>query len=107
MSTQEAIIHTGGKQYRVAVGGKIQVEKLEGEAGDVVKFDEVLMVLGEAGSEKIGTPHVKGAEVTAKILRHDRTGKVDVIKFKRRQDYKRIHTHRQQFSELQIESIKA
>ena len=107
MSTQEAIIQTGGKQYRVAVGKKVKVEKLPGKEGDAVKFDQVLMVLSEEGKEKIGMPLVKGAEVTAKILKQDRTDKVDVIKFKRRQDYKRIHTHRQLFSELEIESIKA
>ena len=82
-----AVIRTGGKQYRVSKDDVIAIEKLDGKAGDKIKFDEVLM-LGEAGKEpKIGEPVVQGASVTAEVLDQARANKITVIKFRRRKNY--------------------
>jgi len=102
-----AVIRTGGKQYRVAKDDIIAIEKLEGKAGDKVKFDEVLM-LGEAGKEpKIGEPMVAGASVTAEVLEQARADKISVIKFKRRKNYHRNKGHRQHETVLKITGISA
>ena len=102
-----AVIRTGGKQYRVAKDDIIAIEKLDGKAGDKVKFDEVLM-LGEAGKEpKIGEPTVKGASVTAEVLEQGRADKVTVIKFRRRKNYHRTKGHRQHETVLKITDISA
>jgi large subunit ribosomal protein L21 len=102
-----AVIRTGGKQYRVAKDDIIAIEKLDGKAGDKVKFDEVLM-LGEAGKEpKIGEPVLKGASVTAEVLEQGRANKISVIKFKRRKNYHRNKGHRQHETVLKITAISA
>ena len=102
-----AVIRTGGKQYRVAKDDIIAIEKLEGKAGDKVKFDEVLM-LGEAGKEpKIGEPMVAGASVTAEVLEQARADRISVIKFKRRKNYHRHKGHRQHETVLKITDISA
>ena len=98
-----AVIKTGGKQYRVAKGDKIFVEKLEGNVGDAVSFDQVLFVGGE--SMKLGKPTVAGAKVDAKILEHGRGEKVIIFKFRRRKNYRRKNGHRQPFTALKITSI--
>jgi large subunit ribosomal protein L21 len=97
-----AIIKTGGKQYRVAQGDHLRVEKLPGKPGDSVQFD-VLMLGGE--SFKIGTPLVAGAKVSAKIVAHDKAEKLIVFKFRRRKNYRRKNGHRQPYTALQITSI--
>jgi large subunit ribosomal protein L21 len=99
-----AVIKTGGKQYRVSKGDKIFVEKVPGNVGDAVSFDEVLMVGGDA--IKIGKPLVAGAKVEAKILEHGRGEKVIIFKFRRRKNYHRKTGHRQPFTTLQITDIK-
>jgi len=99
-----AVIKTGGKQYRVAAGDKIFVEKLPGNVGDAISFDQVLMVGGEA--MKLGKPLVSGAKVEAKILEHGRGEKVIIFKFRRRKNYRRKTGHRQPFTTLQITDIK-
>ena len=99
-----AVIKTGGKQYRVAKGDKIFVEKLPGNVGDAVSFDQVLMLGGE--SLKLGKPLVSGAKVEAKILEHGRGEKVIIFKFRRRKNYRRKTGHRQPFSTVQITDIK-
>lgn len=99
-----AVIKTGGKQYRVSKGDKIFVEKLEGNVGDAVSFDQVLLLGGEA--VKIGKPLVSGAKVEAKILEHGRGEKVIIFKFRRRKNYHRKTGHRQPFTTLQITDIK-
>jgi large subunit ribosomal protein L21 len=99
-----AVIKTGGKQYRVQAGDKIFVEKLEGNVGDAVSFDQVLMLGGEA--LKLGKPLVSGAKVEAKILEHGRGEKVIIFKFRRRKNYRRKTGHRQPFTTLQITDIK-
>ncbi|MGC6533945.1 MAG: 50S ribosomal protein L21 [Parvibaculales bacterium] len=102
-----AVIRTGGKQYRVSKDDMIAVEKLDGKAGDKVKFDEVLM-LGEAGKEpKIGEPLVSGASVTAEVVNQARADKISVIKFRRRKNYHRNKGHRQHETVLKITDISA
>ena len=102
-----AVIRTGGKQYRVSKDDVIAIEKLDGKAGDKIKFDEVLM-LGEAGKEpKIGEPVVQGASVTAEVLDQARADKITVIKFRRRKNYHRTKGHRQHETVLKITDISA
>lgn len=102
-----AVIRTGGKQYRVAKDDIIAIEKLDGKAGDKVKFDEVLM-LGEAGKEpKIGAPLVSGASVTAEVVDQAKADKITVIKFRRRKNYHRTKGHRQHETVLKITGISA
>ena len=104
-ATMYAVIKTGGKQYRVQEGDTIRVEKLDGDVGGQVEFDEILMVGGE--SPKVGTPTVGGAKVVAKITAQDRAKKVIVFKMKRRKNYRRKRGHRQPFTELRIQSVSA
>jgi large subunit ribosomal protein L21 len=100
-----AVIKTGGKQYRVSEGDRLRVEKLSGEVGSEVTFDEVLMIGGEKVA--IGTPKVEGAAVKARIVAQDRAKKIIVFKFKRRKNYRKKYGHRQPFTELEITGIDA
>lgn len=95
-----AVIRTGGKQYRVAQNDVIKVERLAGEAGDIVVLDDVLAV----GSE-IGKPGISGASVAARILGQDRNDRIITVKRKRRHTYKRRLGHRQEITVLRIEEI--
>ena len=105
MSSQEqAVIKTGGKQYRVEPGAVVRVEKLLGEVGSKLSFDEVLFV-GKGSDAKIGCPHVDGAKVEATIASHGRGKKVIVYKFKRRKNYRRKAGHRQPYTAIKIEAI--
>src|SRR3990167_7821924 len=100
-----AIIKTGGKQYIVKEGTTLSVEKLAGEKGGKIAFDQVLL-MGDAGGEvKVGTPTVSGAKVEATILEQGRAPKVTVIKYKRKVRYKRKVGHRQHFTKVKIEKI--
>jgi len=99
-----AIIETGGKQYRVEPGVTIQVETVPGDVGAQVEIDQVHLVHGDAGV-MIGQPLVKGAKVTAEIVRHGRTRSITVFKKKRRKNYRRTRGHRQGFTKLLIKSI--
>jgi large subunit ribosomal protein L21 len=98
-----AVIKTGGKQYRVATGDKLRVEKLPGNVGDTVTFDEVLFVGGDA--VKVGTPTLAGVKVEAKITAQDRAKKIIVFKFRRRKNYRRKSGHRQPFTALEVTNI--
>ncbi|NLE48149.1 MAG: 50S ribosomal protein L21 [Sandaracinaceae bacterium] len=100
-----AVIKTGGKQYRVSEGDRLRVEKLDGEVGASIEFDEVLMIGGE--KPVVGKPTVEGAKVKAQITAQDRAKKVIVFKMKRRKNYHRKHGHRQPYTELQIKAIEA
>jgi large subunit ribosomal protein L21 len=100
-----AVIKTGGKQYRVAQGDKLRVEKLPGNVGDTITFGEVLLVGGDEAALKIGRPVVQGAKVEAKIVAQDRAKKVVVFKFRRRKNYRRKNGHRQPFTALEITGI--
>lgn len=101
-----AVIETGGKQYKVTEEQVIKIEKLEQAVGDKVEFDKVLLVNKDSKS-KIGTPHVNGSKVTATVLSHGRDKKVNIIKFRRRKHSQSQMGHRQWFTELKIENIKA
>ena len=99
-----AIIQTGGKQYRVAVGDVLRVEHLPGERGDEVMLDQVLMVT-DGEDLKIGQPLVDNAKVKTQILRQGKGKKIVVFKKKRRKNYRRKQGHRQLFTALQIQEI--
>ena len=99
-----AVVRTGGKQYRVEPGETIQVEKLEGNPGDTLDLDEVLLVARDS-NVILGQPLIEGALVRTKIVEHDRHRKVIVFKFKRRKRYRRKAGHRQWFTRLQVMDI--
>lgn len=100
-----AIVKTGGKQYTVAENDVIVVEKLAGEAGSEITLEDVLLV-GEEGNTKVGTPLVSGASVTAEVIEQGKGDKVVIFKKKRRQNYRRTKGHRQEQTVLRIKSIK-
>ncbi|MFW0777555.1 MAG: 50S ribosomal protein L21 [Rickettsiales bacterium] len=97
-----AVIRTGGKQYKVANGDQIAVEKLEGNEGDKVEIGEVL-----AAGDKIGAPLLSGAKVLAEIVKQYRDDKVIIFKKHRRHNYRRKKGHRQYLTEIKITDIKA
>jgi large subunit ribosomal protein L21 len=99
-----AIIKTGGKQYRVAAGDRITVERIAGEVGTEISLSEVLAIGGD-GSPLIGTPLVAGAAVSARIVQQPRANKVIVFKKKRRKNYRRKRGHRQDLTVLKIQAI--
>jgi large subunit ribosomal protein L21 len=99
-----AIIKTGGKQYKVKAGDRIKVEKLEGEEGSKVDFQEVLF-LGDEKGVKIGNPNVSGAKVEGKILKTAKGKKVVGIKFKAKKRYKVKFGHRQTMTEVEITKV--
>lgn len=99
-----AVFRTGGKQYRASKGDRLRLERLPAEEGAAVEFDEVLLV-GEGAEVKVGTPLVKGGKVKAKVLGQGRGRKIDVIKFRRRKNYRRQKGHRQHFTEVEITAI--
>ncbi len=101
-----AIIQTGGKQYRVAEGDTLNVEKLVAEEGAVVTFDQVLTVV-DAADVKVGRPLVDGAKVTAKVVAHGKGEKIYVFKYKAKSNYRRRQGHRQPYTEVLIEKIEA
>jgi large subunit ribosomal protein L21 len=101
-----AVIRTGGKQYKVAPDDTIKVEKLDGAAGDTLKFTDVLMVGGD-GAPMIGAPLVDGATVTAELVEQARGDKIVVFKKKRRKNYRRKAGHRQNLTVLRITEIAA
>ena len=99
-----AIIETGGKQYLVKKGDKLQVEKLAGEAGQSVKFEKVLFT-SDGKSFQLGKPYVAGASVEAKVLKQGKGKKIHVLKYKAKSKYRRKIGHRQQFTEVQITTV--
>ena len=101
-----AIVRTGGKQYQVACGDILRVEKIVGNVGDTVDLNDVLMVV-EGDEAKIGQPVLENAKVVAKIAEQGRAKKVIVFKKKRRKGYRLRRGHRQSFTGLQIEAIEA
>ncbi len=101
-----AVVKTGGKQYRVAEGDVIKVEKLEGEAGKNITLDEVLMI-GDDKGVKVGEPLLKGANVTAEVLEQKKDKKITVFKKKRRHNYRRKKGHRQEITVLRVKAIAA
>ena len=101
-----AIIRTGGKQYQVATGDKLRVEKLQGNVGDTIELSDILMVV-DGEKIKIGQPVIEGAKVVAKITEQAKADKVIVFKMKRRKGYRVKRGHRQQYTALTIEEISA
>lgn len=99
-----AVIKTGGKQYRVSEGDILRVEKLSAETGDVVAFDDVLMIGGE-GDSLVGAPAVDGASVTANVLDIRKDKKIKVFKKRRRQNYRRTKGHRQWIAVISVAEI--
>ena len=99
-----AVVKSGGKEYRVAKGDLIRVEKLEGKAGDQVTFKEVLMVSDEENVQ-FGVPHLTNAIVIGKIVQEARGKKVLTYKMKRRKNYRRMKGHRQTYTYLRVEEI--
>jgi large subunit ribosomal protein L21 len=102
-----AVIQTGGKQYRVEPGKTVVVEKLVGDAGAQVTFEQVLLVSsGDGGSVSIGKPTVTGAKVTGEIVEQGRGEKLVVFKFRRRKNYVRRNGHRQDYTAVKIAAIQ-
>ncbi|HMU74416.1 MAG TPA: 50S ribosomal protein L21 [Elusimicrobiota bacterium] len=103
--TTYAVIRTGGKQYRVTTGEKLKIQKLPEAAGDAVTFSEVLLVK-DGDALKTGRPTVAGAAVKGQVLRQFRDKKVLVFKKRRKKGYKKLQGHRQDLTEVLIESIQ-
>ena len=104
-SLKHAIIVTGGKQYRVAEGDVIFVEKLDVEAGETVKFDRVLAVIDE-DKAFFGTPVVENAVVSGNVVKNGKSKKIRVYKMKPKKGYRRTQGHRQPYTKIQIESVQ-
>ena len=99
-----AVFRTGGKQYRAAKGDVLRLEKIEADEGATITFDEVLLI-GEGADVKVGDPLLSGSSVSGKVLSQGKTKKVNVVKFKRRQNYLRQGSHRQFYTEVEITGI--
>ena len=100
-----AIIETGGKQYKVAEGDVLFIEKLAVEAGDEVKFDKVLAILGD--EPKFGAPVVEGASVDASVVKNGKGKKIVVFKYKPKKGYRLRQGHRQPYTKVEIKKINA
>ena len=100
----QAVIVTGGKQYNVAEGDVIYIEKLNAEVDATVTFDTVLAIV-DGENSKFGTPAVEGAAVTAKVLKNGKGKKITVFKYRPKKDSKSIRGHRQPYTKVQIEKI--
>lgn len=98
------IIETGGKQYKVAPGEKLKVEKLDVEAGGKLSLDKVLLV-ADGENVKVGTPYVEGAKVETKVLSHGREKKKIVFKYHSKTRYRKKKGHRQHFTELEVVKV--
>ena len=101
-----AVILTGGKQYRVQQGDVIFVEKINAQADEAVTFDEVLLV-GNDGETKIGTPVVEGAKVEGKVLAQVKSKKIVVYKYKAKKNERKKQGHRQPYTKVEITAINA
>ena len=102
--TMHAVIKTGGKQYKVSAGDRLNVESIGQEVGEKVAFDKVLL-LSYGESVSVGAPYVAGATVNAKVLEHGRGSKIRIIKFKRRKHYKLQMGHRQNYTRIEVTEI--
>ena len=103
---KHAVIMTGGKQYRVAEGDVIFVEKLNAEDGAAVTFDQVLAVIDE-GSQVFGAPTVEGATVSGTVIKTGKSKKIRVYKMKPKKGYRRTQGHRQPYTQVKIDAINA
>ena len=100
-----AVIETGGKQYRVQKGERLRIEKLEAESGTKVNFP--VLLIADGSSVQVGKPHIAGAQVTATVAGEEKGEKLTVFKYRRRKGYRRKTGHRQQYTAVQIDDIKA
>lgn len=101
-----AVIETGGQQFKVKEGDAVKIEKIEGEVGQKVNFEKILMV--QTGEKvQLGSPYVQGAMVESEILAQQRHRKVIVFKYKRRQGYQKLQGHKQHFTKIRITKISA
>lgn len=105
----QALIKTGGKQYKVSEGDIIEIQKLKGDVGSEIVFEEVLMLErdGEKPDVSVGTPTVEGASVKGEIVKHGRDKKIVVFTFKRRKGFARKKGHRQDFTAVKVKEIIA
>ncbi len=101
-----AVVKTGGKQYKVSEGDFFKVEKLPGQVGEAVTFEEVLLV-SKDGDVRVGRPVVEGSRVTGTIVEQDREKKIIVFKMKRRKGYRKKQGHRQYYTGVKVTSIEA
>lgn len=101
-----AIIRTGGKQYRVQKGDVVRVERLDHAVGSSVTLEDVLFVGGE-GEPRVGSPRIEGASVVGTVVEQDRDAKIRVFKYKKRKHYRRTRGHRQSFTALRIDAVRA
>ena len=101
-----AIVRSGGKQYRVSPGETVYVERLDGQVGETVRFEDVLLVGGEAGV-KVGAPRLESAAVVGTVVDQGRDAKIRVFKFKKRKHYRRTRGHRQAFTAVRIDAVQA
>ena len=99
-----AVIETGGKQYKVAAGQKLNIEKIAGDAGAAVSFDKVLL-RAEEGAVEVGMPYISGAKVMGKVVAQDREDKKIVFRYHSKTRYRKFKTHRQQFTKVEITHI--
>lgn len=99
-----AVIKTGGKQYRVAIGEKLRVESLDADIGSELVLRDVLAI-GEGDDLQVGAPTLENAQVKAKVLAHGRGEKVQIFKMRRRKHYQKHQGHRQNFTEVEITAI--
>jgi large subunit ribosomal protein L21 len=101
-----AIFEDGSHQFRVSEGDLVTVDRRDGDDGDEITFDKVLLIAGTDGEPTIGAPVVEGAQVVAKVVRQFRDKKIVIRKFRRRKGYRRKRGHRQSFTTVQVVSIK-
>ena len=100
-----AVIKTGGKQYRVSPGDELKFEKIEGQAGDALVFEDVLMT-SDGEKVQLGRPYIESSKVNGHIVRQGRNRKIVVFKYKRRKGYRRKKGHRQNFTLVKIDTIE-
>ena len=100
-----AVIQTGGKQYRAVPGEEVKIEKIEGDVGESVTFDKVLLT-SDGEEVNIGNPFLENIKVMGRITRHDRDKKVIVFKYKKRKGYRKKQGHRQSYTLVRIEGIE-
>ncbi|AWK14665.1 50S ribosomal protein L21 [Candidatus Fukatsuia symbiotica] len=101
-----AVFQSGGKQHRVSEGQVVRLEKLDIVTGEVIEFDQVLMV-ADGEDIKIGVPLVDGGKIKAEVLAHGRGAKIKIVKFRRRKHYRKQQGHRQWFTDVKITGISA
>ena len=100
-----AVVETGGKQYRVSVGDKIRIEKLDKPVGEKVELDKVLLISGEEKFQ-VGKPYLKKAKVVGEITEQEKDKKIHGFKYKRRKKYRKTWGHRQYYTEVEVKEIK-